>query len=99
MPIAFNILDNDNHMPIGYKEIKCYVIFDVKIGTLQYKSCYVAGSYITDLLSTQTYSSIVLQEFICIILTIITLNSLSVITRDLENTYLQMTYNKRYGQL
>ena len=43
---AFNFLDKEDHDPVGYKEIICHLIYDVKIDLIR-KSRYVAGGHLT----------------------------------------------------
>ena len=87
--IAFEILEDGEEPPNTYKEIRCHVVFDVKMGTLQRKARLVAGGHMTDPPTSQTYSSVVSRESVRIALTIAALNGLSVLTGDLENAYLQ----------
>ena len=87
--VAFNIIEDHGHVPVGYKEIKCHVVFDIKMGTLQRKARYVAGGHKTDPPKAQTYSSVVSRESVRIALTLAALNGLNVMTGDLENAYLQ----------
>jgi hypothetical protein len=45
--IAFKFLDNDEPVPIGYKWIKCHMIFDVKMDFTR-KARFIAGGHMTD---------------------------------------------------
>ena len=47
--VAFDVRD-DGKVPIGFKEISCHLIFDVKSDTLARKARFVAGGHRTDLL-------------------------------------------------
>ena len=46
--VAFQILDENEGVPIGYKFICCHVIFDVKMEDFRRKSRLVAGGHMTD---------------------------------------------------
>ena len=56
--LAFQILDADEQPPVGFTEIICHLIFDVKMD-LTRKARYVAGVHLTDPLFSFTYVSIV----------------------------------------
>jgi hypothetical protein len=45
--IAFQILDENEQVPIGFKWIKCHMIFDVKMDFTR-KAHYVAGDHMTN---------------------------------------------------
>jgi hypothetical protein len=44
---AFKILDDGEKIPIGFKWIKCHLIFDVKMDFTR-KARFVAGVHMTD---------------------------------------------------
>ena len=47
-------------MPIGYQEVKCHLIFDVKMGeNFRRKARFVAGGHTTDVPTVLTYASVV----------------------------------------
>jgi hypothetical protein len=84
---AFNILDDGAKRPIGYKEIRCHLIFDIKMDFTR-KARFVAGGHMTDPPSSITYSSIVSRESVRIAFTIAALNDLDVLCTDIGNAYL-----------
>ncbi len=59
--LAFMFLEEDESVTIGYKWIKCHMIFDIKMDFTR-KAWYVAGGHVTDPPSTLSYSSIVSQD-------------------------------------
>ena len=76
-------------LPSGFQEIKCHMIFDVKIGeNFRRKACLVAGGHTTDAPATLTYSSVISCDSVWIALTIAALNRLEVMACDIQNTYL-----------
>jgi hypothetical protein len=48
--VAFQVFDGERkQLPPGYQEIKCHMIFDVKLGeNFRRKARYVAGGHVTD---------------------------------------------------
>jgi hypothetical protein len=76
-------------MPIGYQEVRCHLIFDVKMGeNFRRKARFVAGGHTTDVPSTLTYASVVSRDSVRIALTIAALNDLKIMACDIQNAYL-----------
>ena len=76
-------------LPSGYQEIKCHMIFDVKIGeNFHRKAWLVAGGHTTEAPDTLTYSSVVSRDSVRIALTIAALNGLQVMACNIQNAYL-----------
>ena len=76
-------------LPSRFQEIKCHMIFDVKIGeNFRRKALLVAGGPTTDAPATLTYYSVVSYDSIQIALTIAALNELEVMACDIQNAYL-----------
>jgi hypothetical protein len=65
--VAFKFLDIGERVPIGYKWIKCHLIFDVKMDFTR-KARFVAGGHMMDPPSTLTYSSVVSRDSVHIAL-------------------------------
>ena len=86
--VAFNILNEGENVPIGYQFVKCHMVFDVKMGTLQRKARLVAGGHMTDPPASQTFASVVSRKSVRIGLLLAALNDLNVLTGDLQNAYL-----------
>ena len=59
--VAFQFLDDDNKIPVGYKWIRCHMVFEVKMDFTR-KAHYVASRHMTDPPSTLTYSSVVSRD-------------------------------------
>jgi hypothetical protein len=72
---------------IGYQEIKCHVIFDVKMDFTR-KARFVAGGHMTETPESLTYSSVVSRDSIRIAFLIAGLNDLDVLAGDVTNAYL-----------
>ena len=83
-------------LPCGFQEIKCHMIFDVKIGeNFRRKACLVAGGHTTDAPATLTYSSVISRDSVRIALTITALNGLEVMACDVQNAYLTADCHKK----
>ena len=87
---AFKAWDKDlPELPIGYQEVKCYLIFVIKMGeNFRRKARFVAGGRTTNVASTLTYASVVSRDSVRIALTIAALNDLQILACDIQNAYL-----------
>jgi hypothetical protein len=72
---------------IGYTEIKCHMIFDVKMDFTR-KARFVAGGHMTEAPSSVTYSSVVSRDSVRLAFLIAELNGLDIMTCDIGNAYL-----------
>jgi hypothetical protein len=88
--IAFEkFVGEKKDLPPAFQEIKCHMIFDVKLGeNFRRKARYVAGGHMTEPPASITYSSVVSRESVRIMLMIAALNDLTVMTADIQNAYL-----------
>ena len=77
----------DGKIPIGYKEIRCHMIFDIK-SDLTRKARFVAGGHLTDPPKDSVFSSVVTRDSVRIAFTIAALNGLEVLAGDVQNAYL-----------
>jgi hypothetical protein len=57
--IAFKVLNGEEAIPPTYQEIRCHMIFDVKMEDFRRKARFVAGGHITDAPHITTYASVV----------------------------------------
>ena len=85
--VAFDILKEGIRAPIGHKQIKCHLIFDVKMEDFMHNARLVAGGHMTDTPKCMNYSSVVGRGTVRIALTIVTLNKLQVKAGDVMNAY------------
>ena len=60
--VAFEVLEDDENLPVGYQYMECHMVFDIKMGSLQRKARMVGGGHMTDLPSVHTFASIVSQD-------------------------------------
>jgi hypothetical protein len=86
--IVFKILNGEESVPPNYQEIRCYMIFYVKMEDLRRKSRFVAGGHTTDTPHAMIYAGVVSRESLRISLTLSALNDLDVRMADIENAYL-----------
>jgi hypothetical protein len=75
------------HDMIGYQEIKCHIIFDVKMDFTR-KARFVASGHMTQPASSITYSSVVSRDSVRIAFLLATLNGLKILACDIGNAYL-----------
>ena len=74
---------------VGYQEIKCHMIFDIKMdGLFTRKARFVAGGHTTNTPSSITYSSVVSRDSVRIAFTLAALNGLKIKAADIGNAYL-----------
>jgi hypothetical protein len=88
--VAFELFDGEaDDLPPCYQEVKCHLIFDIKMGeNFRRKARMVAGGHTTETPAVLTYSSVVSRDSVRIALTIAALNDLSVLSCDIQNAYL-----------
>jgi hypothetical protein len=72
---------------IGFQEIGCHIVFDIKMGFTR-KARFYAGGHTTDTPVVMTYSSLVSRDSVQIGFMLAALNGLDVMACDLENVYL-----------
>ena len=71
---------------IGFQEISCHVVFDVKMDFTR-KARFVAGGHTTEAPTSITYSSVVSWDSVQIGVLGAALNDLDIMACDLENVY------------
>jgi hypothetical protein len=84
---AFKFLSRGERAPVGYKEIPCHIIFDVKMDFTR-KARFVAGGHKTDPPTSLTYSSVVSRERVRIAFLLAALNRLDILAADIGNAYI-----------
>ena len=94
MQVAFQILDDNKPVTIGYKFICCHIIFHLKMEDFCRQACLVARIHVTETPATMTYASVVSRESVRLALMLAALNALEVKCGDVENFYIsdQITY-------
>jgi hypothetical protein len=72
---------------IGFQEIGCHIVFDIKMDFTR-KARFVAGGHTTTAPSSLTYSSVVSRDSVRLAFLIAALNDIDIMSCDLENAYL-----------
>ena len=85
--VVFDLLPCDQQAPVPYKEITCYLVFDLKMDMTR-KSHYIAGGHLTDVPASQTYSSVVRRDSDRIGFLISALNNLDLLAGNIQNACL-----------
>jgi hypothetical protein len=85
--IAFKILNGEESVPPTYQEIRCHMIFDVKMEDFRRKARFVAGGHTPYTTHAMTYARVVSRESVRIALTLAALNDSYVKMADIENAY------------
>ena len=86
--VSFQLLENDESLPVGSTHIPYYFIFDIKFD-LTRKSILVAGGYSHKYVPPHlTYSSVASRESMRIEFLLAALNELEISACDIGNTYL-----------
>ena len=88
--LAFEVWEKDiSQIPPSYQQIKCLMVFDVKMGeNFHRKAQFVVGGHTTEAPLTLTYLSIVSRDSVRIILLVVALNGLNIMACDIQNAYL-----------
>jgi hypothetical protein len=74
---------------VAFQEIKCHMIFDVKMD-LTRKARFVAGVHMTEAPASITYSSVVSRDGVRIAFLIAALNDIKILACDVGNAYLNV---------
>ena len=86
--VAFQLLDDNEEVPVGSKKINYHLIFEVKMD-LNRKARLVAGGHLNKNVPRHTtYSSVVSRESVRICFMLAALNNLDVLSGDIGNAYL-----------
>ena len=86
--IAFQILDEHEHLPVGWSKVTGHLVFDVKMDFTR-KARWVLDGHLTPSPEGSTYAGVVSRESVCIALTYAALNTVDVCAADIKNAYLQ----------
>jgi hypothetical protein len=86
--IAFQILNGDEAVPPTYQDIRCDMIFHVRIEDFRRKTRFVSGGHTTDTPHAMAYSSVLSLESVVIALTLADMNYLDFKMADIEYAYL-----------
>ena len=95
--VAFKILEDDEHIPVGWTKSSGHFVFDVKMDFTR-KGRWVKDGHKSPAPETSSYAGVVSRESIRILLTDATLLGIDVMVADIRNaSYLQVpTTEKHY---
>ena len=93
--VAFQILDDDDAIPVGYKHLSVHLIFDVKMDMTR-KARLVADGHKTSDPVGSTYSGVVSRDSVRIALTYAALMGLDVWGADIQNAYLSAPTTEKF---
>ena len=93
--IAFEILDKDTPVPVGWKKTTGHFIWDVKMDFTR-KARWLLDGHRQGQPEGSTHTGVVSQENVRIELTYAALNKIDVIAGDIRNTYLQAPSSQKY---
>lgn len=86
--IAFQILENQESVPVGWQKVTGHLVFDVKMDFTR-KARWVLDGHRTPDPVGSTFAGVVSRESVRIALTYAALNDLDVTAADIRNAYLQ----------
>jgi hypothetical protein len=93
--IAFKIINGEESVPPTYQDIRCHMIFDVKMEDFRRNARFVAGRDTTYTTNEITYASFVSRESVITAPTLAALNDLDVKMADIENAHLTAPTNEK----
>ena len=86
--VAFKLCEKGEKAPVGYTQITCHLVFDLKLNMTR-KDCYVASGHLTDVPTYMTYSSVVSRDTVRIGFLMAALNNLDILAGDIQNAFLE----------
>lgn len=91
---TFRVLEDDEVMPDGYKEIPYHFVFDVKFD-LRRKARLVAGGNHTNPIMEDLYSGVIGMDTVRLAFSLATMNNLLVCAADVGNAFLYGTTREK----
>ena len=85
--VAFEILDSDVALPVGFRKVTGHLVFDVKMDFTR-KARWVLDGHKTPPPEGSTYAVVVSRESIRIAFTYAVLNGMDMFAADIRNAYL-----------
>ena len=85
--VALKVNNDSDKVPIGFKEITCHVVFDVRFDLIRKVRTGASGN-LTKISHSMSYSSVVSRDSVGIILLVAALNNLDIQMCDIGNVYL-----------
>ena len=93
--IAFQLLDENENLPVGWIKVTGHIIFDVKMDFTR-KARWVLDGHRTPDPGISTFAGVVSRESVRILLTYAALNDIDVFAADILNAYLQAPSSQKH---
>lgn len=93
--VAFQLVEDGEHVPVGSKLIPYHIIFDVKFNLTRKARCVASGHRNKDPKPHDTYSSVASRDSVRICLMLAALNDLDALMADIGNAYLNAPCKER----
>ena len=93
--IAFEILEDNASMPMGYRKVTGHLVFDVKMNFTR-KARWVLDGHKTPSPAGSTYAGVVSRESVRIAFTYAALNGVDIFAADIRNAYLQAPSSEKH---
>ncbi len=93
--VAFDVLPDGVAPPSDHQDMKCHMIFDIRMEDFCHKVRLVARGHMTRAPATLTYASILLQETMWIALLMAVLNNVDIWAADVLNAYITAPCRKK----
>ncbi len=93
--VAFDIMEDEEPMPVGYTLASGHLVFDVRM-TLERKARWVKDGHKTPQPECSTYAGVVSRESVRIALTYAAMMGLNVCACDIRNAYLQAPTSEKH---
>ena len=93
--VAFKILQDGEHITVGYKKSSGHLIFDVNMD-FTWKAWWVKNGHLTPDLEDSKYAGLVSRESVRISLTYNSLHQTQVLAVNTRNAYLQAPTSKKH---
>ena len=94
--VNFQVIGCEDKSLVGYKEITCHLIFDVKINLTQKVRC-MTGGHLTNLPSSVKYASNISQEIIRISFLVASSNELGILAGDTQNALIHAENKEKHS--
>ena len=93
--IVFNFIGNDANIPVGFQQIRCHLVFDIKMEFI-HKARLVLEGHTTEVTEMSNYSSVVSRESVHIAMVVTALNNLKIEAGEIQNAYLTASCLEKY---
>ena len=93
--MVFKILDDGEHVPVGYTEASGHLVWDIKMDFAR-KARWVLDGHKTESPNISTYAGVVSRESVRIALTYAALNDVDIYAADIRNAYLQAPSSQKH---